>query len=125
MSIVSADVPPAPPHAAPGDAAAEAYRRGRVGYWDTIARESTRPSRLSRYYHRRLAEVFRFLIPPGQRVLELGCARGDLLAAVEPSHGVGIDFSPEMLATARQRHPQLGFIEADVLDLALDEKFDF
>ena len=31
-----------------------------------------------------------FLIPPGKRVLELGCGRGDLLASLRPSHGVGV-----------------------------------
>ena len=31
-------------------------------------------------YHRRLAESYRYLVPPGQAVIEIGCARGDLLA---------------------------------------------
>ena len=43
----------------------------------------------------------RFLIPPGKRVLELGCGRGDLLAALEPSYGVGIDFGAETIAKAK------------------------
>ena len=30
-------------------------------------------------------------------VLELGCGTGDLLAALEPSLGVGVDFAPELL----------------------------
>ena len=30
----------------------------------------------------------RFLIPPGKRVLELGCGRGDMLATLQPSYGV-------------------------------------
>ena len=42
----------------------------------------------------------RFLIPPGKRVLELGCGSGHLLAALEPSYGVGVDFSAKTIATA-------------------------
>jgi SAM-dependent methyltransferase len=76
------------------------------------------------YYHRRLAQVYRFLIPPGRKVLEVGCGRGDLLAALEPEVGVGIDFSEEMLRRARQRHPGLRFLNGDAHSFELDETFD-
>ena len=112
----------AAPHA---DPAAEAYRESRIRHWDEIARITAEKPGAGRYYHQRLAEVHRFVISPGQRVLELGCGRGDLLASLDPSHGVGMDFSPEMLAQARQRHPNLTFIEADALDLPTDEPFDY
>lgn len=76
------------------------------------------------YYHHRLAEIYRFLVFPGQRVLEIGCGEGHLLAAVKPATGVGVDFSDEMLSRARNRYPDLHFIEADAHDQDLDEKFD-
>ena len=53
--------------------------------------------RTGRHYRGRLAEIYRFLVPPGQRVLELGCGSGDLLAALRPACGVGVDFSAEMV----------------------------
>ncbi len=65
------------------------------------------------YYHARLARLYRMQISPGQRVLEIGCGRGDLLAALEPGEGVGIDFSTEMIVRARRAYPHLVFIEAD------------
>ena len=68
-------------------------------------------SRVRSFYQQRLAEVFRLLIPPGMRVLELGCGQGDLLAALRPSRGVGIDFSPAMIERAQGRHPQLEFLD--------------
>ena len=48
-------------------------------------------------YHEDDLKFMRFLIPPGKRVLELGCGSGRLLAALEPSYGVGVDFSARSL----------------------------
>ena len=63
-------------------------------------------------------KFMRFLVPPGKRILELGCSHGDLLAALEPSYGVGVDFAPRTLDRARQRHPNLTFVQGDVEDPA-------
>jgi len=57
-------------------------------------------------------------------VCEIGCGEGDLLAALKPSVGVGIDFSKEMIRTAQKKHPHLIFIQADCHDIKLDETFD-
>ncbi len=56
----------------------------------------------------------RFLVPKGSRVLDLGCGTGELLAALEPSHGVGVDLSPNMIALARANHPNLTFHVGDI-----------
>ena len=60
----------------------------------------------------------RFLVPQGKRVLELGCGRGEMLAALEPSYGVGVDFSPATVAKARAAYPGLTFILGDAEDPA-------
>jgi len=95
----------------PADAARSRYTRERIAHWENLAARAV--PRAAAYYHRRLAEVYGFLIPPGQRVLELGCGRGDLLAALEPAEGVGVDFSPAMIAQARARHPEMRFVVGD------------
>ncbi len=100
------------------------YTQTRISHWDKIARTRPAETFFSREYHRRLREIYRHLVSPGLAVLELGCGRGDLLTAVEPARGVGVDFSAEMLKIARQRHPQLTFIEADAHALSLNETFD-
>ena len=105
------------------DAAAR-YTLDRVAHWDQVARWMDRHKGLGGAYQRRLAGLYRHLVPKGKRVLEIGCAQGDLLAALEPGVGVGVDFSHEMLERARQKHPELRFIEADAHELDLDEKFD-
>src|SRR3977135_4664495 len=60
-------------------------------------------------YHEDDRKFMQFLISPGKRVLELGCGRGDLLAALKPSYGVGIDFGAETIAKANAPHPRLDF----------------
>ena len=71
----------------------------------------------------------RFLIPEGARVLDLGCGTGDLLAALKPSIGVGVDLSQEMIGIARELHPALEFRTGDIEDAAfvatLPGPFDF
>src|SRR6201993_4769259 len=78
-----------------------------------------------RYYQQLLRKQYAFWVPPGMRVLEIGCGIGDLLAAVKPARGVGVDFSPEMIKLARQRHPELEFHVADAAEFSADEKFDY
>jgi len=48
-------------------------------------------------------------------VLEIGCGTGYLLAALNPSRGVGVDLSPGMIEQARKNHPTLVFECGDVL----------
>lgn len=76
------------------------------------------------YYYQDQQRYYLFLIPDGLRVLEIGCGLGDLLAAVKPSRGLGIDVSEVMVAAASRRHPSLEFRTCDVDALDLGETFD-
>lgn len=107
-------------HAGGAAEKASLYRDQRIAYWNSYTRRSS-----SNYYHRRLTEIYQFLIPPGQRVLELGCGEGELIAALKPSTGVGVDFSPEMIAQARNRHPEIEFLQQDVHELKVSGTFDY
>lgn len=101
------------------------YTRQRQRYWDEFAISLDQWQGWRAYYHRRLIEIYSFLIPPGMRVLEIGCAQGDLLAALKPAYGVGIDLSPKMIERARKQHLHLRFLCQDAHELELGEKFDF
>ncbi|WP_045215349.1 glycosyltransferase [Desulfonatronovibrio magnus] len=100
----------------------EKYSEYRIKHWDNVAKQSTASK--GRYYHSRVEEIYRFLIPPGQHVLELGCGTGDLLSSLRPSYGVGVDFSSNMLSIATARHPEINFICADVHDVCFNTSFD-
>ena len=70
----------------------------------------------NRFYHEDDRRYMRFLVHEGMRVLELGCGTGQLLAALQPAAGVGVDFSPNMVAIAREKHPECTFLVGDVED---------
>ncbi len=81
--------------------------------------------RKSWYYHREIERFAKFVIPEGSSVLELGSGTGELLAALQPREGVGVDISPKMVEIARARFPQLEFLVADAETLDLDRRFDY
>jgi ubiquinone/menaquinone biosynthesis C-methylase UbiE len=68
-----------------------------VKRFNHLARRRQYWKRRNSYYYDDQERYFRFLVPAGQSILELGCGIGDLLYALRPQWGVGIDFSIEML----------------------------
>lgn len=106
----------------------QARQEQRRAFWDAIAPERDRWRKRGRVYHDEVQALLRFLIPRRSRVLEIGCATGDILASLEPARGVGVDFSPKMVEVARQKHPELDFrvSDAQALDESLrNEAFDY
>lgn len=109
----------------PFDEAGVEYQRTRITHWNTIAQKRDHWRGMGYWYHRRLTEIYKFLVNPNQRVLEIGCGNGDLLAQLQPSHGTGIDFSPEMIERAKRKNQQIEFHQLDAHDLSsLEGTFD-
>ena len=94
-------------------------------YFDLFVGEEDRWHERTRTYHALVQNVYRALIPRDKRVLEIGCGRGDLLAALEPARGLGVDVSPRMVEAARGRHPALEFHCTAGEALELGETFDY
>tara|TARA_R110002020_G_scaffold3766_10_gene16589 strand:+ start:18907 stop:20367 length:1461 start_codon:yes stop_codon:yes gene_type:complete len=100
------------------------YQNKRRKFWDSTP--AAEPKRLGRYYHSQIKKIYSHQVPDGSTVLELGCSSGDLLAAMNPSAGVGVDFSAARIDRARQKHPDLEFVLADAHELDLgDRVFDY
>ncbi|MFM8526210.1 MAG: glycosyltransferase [Cyanobacteriota bacterium] len=83
----------------------------------------------NRAYYDDLRRLHRLLVAPGLRVLQIGCGSGELLTALEPSLGVGIDRDATELAAARERHPELTWLNLDPAllsaeTLGVQEPFD-
>jgi len=111
------------PHAS--DHSYLAYQQARISHWDSIARKRDPWRGLGKWYHQRLAEVYRFHVAPNLRVIEIGCGDGKLLGTLNPARAVGVDFSAEMIHRAKEKYPGSELIHADAHDLsAIKEKFD-
>jgi len=92
---------------------------------DRIAYKRDSFIRRNRYYYRNLVNFFRFVVPENSKIIEIGCGTGYLLNALKPSNGSGIDISPEMIAIARKKYPELRLEVMDAEQITLNEKFDF
>lgn len=79
----------------------------------------------NQYYYKHLIQFFKYNVPEGSKVLEIGCGTGYLLKHLKPAVGVGIDISPAMIEIARTRYNEYKFFIMDAEDIVLDDKFDF
>jgi len=77
------------------------------------------------YYYTWLDRIYQFVVKPNSRVLHVGCECGDLLAAVKPAYGVGIDANPQAIELAKSRFGHLNFYCVDPHELDIKEKFDY
>ena len=88
-------------------------------YFERIAPVWDQWHNKNRFYHRKIIDLFRGMVPPGARVLELGCGTGDLLAALEPTAAVGLNVAEALTTLARHKHPQFQFDTVDVDQAAI------
>jgi ubiquinone/menaquinone biosynthesis C-methylase UbiE len=108
----------------------EVEARARVAAeYDRFADERDRWRGKASAYYGSLTRLARFVVPEGASVLEVGCGTGDLLAALKPSRGVGVDVSPRMIDQARHKYPSYTFLvdDAERLDAPelAGETFDY
>ncbi len=96
-----------------------------VQYFNSIAEHWDRWKRRNCYYHKNIERLLQFLVAPQSTVLEVGCATGDLLNAVHPIAGVGVDVSSVMVQLAQKKYPHLTFYEMNAEELSLNQHFDY
>jgi SAM-dependent methyltransferase len=89
-------------------------RRNKVAVYDAIAEWREEHVAARHYYSEQVRRLVASLVPPGSRVLEVGCGLGDLLERVGGPGSVGVDISPRMIELGRVRHPGLDLRVADI-----------
>jgi len=96
-----------------------------IEYINVNSNKIIRSRKRNRYYYSQIKKLLVFNIPENSKVLEVGCANGELLAAVNPSFGVGIDISSNLLKEAGKNCSHLHFICCDAEELPVRHKFDY
>ncbi len=103
-----------------------AHLQSSATFFDRYAAIVAKWRKKNRGYHESVESVVRFHVPAGKRVLEIGSGTGNLLAAVRPSVGVGVDVSPKMVELAARQHPDLRFYSSPIETFELPgETFDY
>jgi SAM-dependent methyltransferase len=95
-------------------------------FFDHYAGEVDRWHDRNAGYHAAIGSVASFYVSPSSRVLEVGSGNGDLLAALKPAYGLGVDISGKMVDLAAKKHPKLQFRKMCAEELELPgESFDY
>ena len=77
----------------------------------------------NRFYHNQMRKLIQGMVPPGATVLELGSGTGDLLAALQPKCGLGLNLAEELTEQARHKYPSLSFETVDVDEITAPDDF--
>lgn len=94
-------------------------------YFDKIAPKHHHWRNKNRYYYSYIENHISFIVPQGEKVLEIGCGTGEFLIALKPSKGLGIDISGKMIEMARAKNSdkKVEFKVGEIDDV--DEIFDY
>jgi ubiquinone/menaquinone biosynthesis C-methylase UbiE len=93
-------------------------------HFSPLAPEYLRLKQRNHFYNDQLIQWCRSVLPPGRRVIDFGCGRGDVLAAVEPSTGIGIDLCQSFVDAASAQFPHLRFERSPIEEVTVSEPFD-
>ena len=94
-------------------------------YFNSLAKKRKKRG-FSAYYWKEITNYTNYFSHEDSSVLEVGCGSGDLLADIAGSKKVGIDFSEEYIAWAKEKHKDknIEFLVMDANNIQLDQKFD-
>ncbi len=94
-------------------------------HFNLIAKDYDKWKQKNAYYYNNIKSLVNRVVRPGSKVLEIGCATGEILASANPSLGVGIDISTEMIKLAKEKFPQYTFFCSAIEKFQHQEKFDY
>ena len=83
-------------------------------FYDKIAVSRKRWIKKSKSFHQEDLLMLKEFTFKQSKVLELGCGSGQLLNSLQPSYGLGVDISKEIIKQAKKNYKDLNFIHGDI-----------
>lgn len=88
-----------------------------IKHFDKLAKHRNYWINKSQGFYSEDIKSMKEFIPSNSKVLEIGCGNGNLISALNPSYGLGIDISKGMIEEAiNNNYKNISFIEADIED---------
>ena len=75
-------------------------------HFDEIAKDYDSFTKKRNLHYSTLKSLLKSLIPKNKKVLEVGCGTGDILSAISPKSGYGLDISSEMVVLPKNKHKE-------------------
>lgn len=97
-------------------------------HFNIIAKDYDLGKKKNWYYYQELKKLFQYYIKPGKKILDFGCATGEILVYLKPNFGIGFDISEAMIEIAKNKfrnYPQIIFTNDNIEKLSLNTQFDF
>jgi len=92
---------------------------------DSIASKRNERIKSNPYYYGRLLNSLKYIVPPGAKVLHVGCGTGYILNRLEPGLGVGVESSAEHIEIARKNYPDYQFFDQELENVHVEGIFDY
>lgn len=80
---------------------------------------------LRNFYRKHVKRIYKFNIPKGATILEIGCKDGYLLSALKPIKGIGIDNNIRRIAANKRRYKNIDFVVGNPADYEVKGTFDY
>lgn len=93
-------------------------------YFDKAAKKRIEYRKRNGYYWESITRYVDYYLREDDRILEVGCGTGEMLARVRGGFKKGVDFSEPMITQARQQFPHIEFEVMDADHLKKEEPFD-
>ena len=96
-------------------------------YFNVIAPQYDDLKAKNAYYFSEVLRLIRNEVPARSSILEVGCGTGNLISALQPSTGVGLDISPRMIAIAKHKNMNktISFITSTPERYSTDQSFAY
>ena len=93
-------------------------------YFEKLAPEFSKYRKRHRYFWRNIVQYCNYYIHDEDTVIEIGCGSGDSLSGMKGKEKTGIDYSPSMIAKAKEQYPDIEFHNMLAEEIKLDKKHD-